>query len=101
MTATINPTEIPEHMRMADGADLPEGFTMFSIPDPSGDTRIMWDPRNKDDLATAEAAFDSARKNGMTVYLVNPESGESSGEIVHKFPKKEGKLIAVRQIAGG
>ena len=81
--------------------EIPEGHGLLSIMDATGDTRIMWDPRNKDDLAAAKDAFDSARKRGMTVYLVDPESGESNGEVVTEFPKKAGKLIAVRQMQGG
>ena len=94
--------EIPVHMRMADDAELPKGWTMLSIPDASGDTRIMWDPRNKDDAKIAEQSFNAARARGMTVFLVDPETGEQkTGGQVTTFPKKEGKLIAVKQLQGG
>lgn len=99
MTNTI--TEYPEHMVMKDGQELPEGFSMLSIPDTTGDTRIMWNPRDKADVALAEDSFKNARAKGMLVYLVSPESGESTGEVVTSFPKKEGKLIAVKPIQGG
>lgn len=80
--------------------DLPEGWGMLSVPDATGDTRIMWDPRDKDSISTAKAAFEEAQKKGMTAYLVG-EGGESSGEVTREFPKKAGKLIMVRQIQGG
>lgn len=101
MTSTIN--EIPDHMKMGPNPDEapPEGWGMFSIPDPSGDSRIMWNPRDKADVEFAKAAFEDARRKGMAIYLADPQSGESTGEVVTEFPKKEGKLIAVKPIAGG
>lgn len=74
---------------------------VLHITDASGDTRIMWDPRNKDEVATAKAAFDAAKAKGMLAYSVNPETGDSSGEVIHEFDKKAGKVIMVRQLVGG
>jgi len=99
MTTVVE--EIPAHMKMADGQDLPEGFAMLSIPDATGDTRLMWNPRDAEDTALAKKAFKDARKRGMMVYLVDPNSGESTGQVVTEFPETEGKLIAVKPIQGG
>lgn len=74
---------------------------MLSIPDETGDTRIMWDPSNKDERATAKAAFEAAQQKGMAAFMVNPDSGERTGEIIREFPKKAGKIIMVRQLVGG
>ena len=74
---------------------------MLSITDAGGDTRIMWDPRNKDEVATAKAAFDTAREKGMLAYSVDPDSGDSTGEVIREFDKKAGKIIMVRQTVGG
>jgi hypothetical protein len=71
------------------------------ITDATGDTRIMWDPRNKDEVATAEAAFDAAKAKGMLSYSVDAETGERTGEVIQKFDKKLGKIIMVRQTRGG
>lgn len=73
---------------------------MLSITDASGDTRIMWDPRNKDEVATAEAAFNAAKEKGMLAYSVDTETG-GQGEVIRKFDKKAGKIIMVRQLVGG
>jgi hypothetical protein len=77
-----------------------EEKNMLSITDASGDTRIMWDPRNKDEVATAQAAFDAAKAKGMLAYSVNTETGDK-GEVIQKFDKKAGKIIMVRQLVGG
>jgi hypothetical protein len=71
------------------------------ITDASGDTRIMWNPRDKDEVAAAKAAFDAAKGRGMLAYSVDPESGDSTGEVIREFDKKHGKIIMVRQTAGG
>jgi hypothetical protein len=71
------------------------------ITDATGDTRIMWDPRNRDEVATAKAAFDAAKSKGMLAYSVDPDSGESTGTVIREFDKKAGKIIMVRQTQGG
>lgn len=81
-------------------SEVPEGFATLHITDPTGDTRLMWDPRIKDEVDTARAAFDAAKKKGMVGYLVDPDDG-SKGEVVNEFPKKAGKLIMVKQLQGG
>lgn len=73
---------------------------ILSIADPSGDTRIMWDPKSKDDVATAKAAFDQAKKKGMLAYAVDPESADK-GEVIREFDPKAGKIIMSRQLQGG
>jgi len=74
---------------------------MLSITDAGGDTRIMWDPRNKDEVAAAKAAFDAAKAKGMLAYSVDADSGDSTGEVIRDFDKKAGKIIMVRQTVGG
>lgn len=80
---------------------IPEGYGLLSILDSTGDTRIMWNPRDKDDVASAEAAWDAAKKRGMVAYFVG-DNGEA-GEVIQgtKFPKKEGKIIMAPQLVGG
>lgn len=81
--------------------ELTTELSMLSIADPSGDTRIMWDPRDTDEVKTAKAAFDAAHKRGMVAYTVDPTSGESTGEVIREFDPKARKIIMTRQLAGG
>lgn len=71
------------------------------ITDPTGDTRVMWDPNNKDEVATAEAAFDAAKAKGMVAYGVGEDGARKTGEVIRKFDKKLGKIIMTRQLQGG
>jgi hypothetical protein len=70
------------------------------ITDETGDTRIMWDPDIADEVDTAKAAFKAAKKKGMLAYRVNKEGGRT-GEVIREFDELAGKIIMVRQTAGG
>ena len=70
------------------------------ITDETGDTKILWDPANRDEVATARAAFDKAKKRGMLAYAVTAEGG-ASGEVIREFDETRGKIIMIRQTQGG
>lgn len=73
---------------------------VLSIAGPSGDARIMWDPNNRDEVGTARAAFNEAKKKGMVAYSVDPDSADK-GEVIREFDPKAGKIIMSRQLQGG
>ena len=76
------------------------------IMDRTGDSRIMWDPNNADEVAAAKATFDKLTKpksrggQGYMAYKVNPEDA-SKGEIVREFDPNAGKLILAPAMVGG
>lgn len=70
------------------------------IPDHTGDARIMWDPRDADEVKIAKAAFKRAQEKGMIAYAVDPQ-GESTGEVIREFDPARGKIIMVKQLVGG
>lgn len=75
---------------------------VLHIPDASGDTRIMWNPRDKAEVATAEAAFDAARAKGMLAYRIDDETGKpKTGEVIRTFDKKAGKIVMAKPTQGG
>ena len=80
--------------------DTIEEKHVLSIADATGDTRIMWNPNNKDEVSTARAAFDEAKKKGMVAYAVDPDSADK-GEVIRKFDPEAGKIIMSRQLQGG
>lgn len=71
------------------------------ITDPTGDTRIMWDPANADEVATAKAAFKKGQDKKMLAYRVDPDSGNRTGEVIRHFDETAGKIIMVKQTVGG
>ena len=84
-----------------DFSEVPDGHGTLHITDASGDTRIMWDPTQKDEKKAAKAAFDEALRRGMLAYMVDPTSGEKTGSVIREFPDTAGKVIMVRQLQGG
>jgi hypothetical protein len=74
---------------------------MLSIPDATGDTRIMWDPSDSDEVDAARAAFNTAKAKGMLAYTVDPDDPTKHGEVIRKFDATRGKIIMAKQTAGG
>lgn len=71
----------------------------LAILDNTGDSKIMWDVRNKDEIDAAEAQFDSLIKKGFTAYSVKKD-GEKNKKIT-SFDPDAGKIILVPPIIGG
>jgi hypothetical protein len=71
----------------------------LAILDNSGDSKIMWDVRNKDEIDAAESQFDSLIKKGFTAYSVKKD-GEKNQKIKF-FDPDAGKIILVPPIIGG
>lgn len=74
---------------------------VLHITDETGDTRVMWDPAVPDEVSAARAAFKKAKDKGMLAYAVDAASGERTGEVIREFDETKGKIIMVRQTAGG
>jgi len=73
--------------------------SMLSIPTADGDLRIMWDPRDKDEVKAAKEAFHKAKDKGMIAYTVDPK-GEQ-GEVIREFDPTQSKIIMTKQLVGG
>jgi hypothetical protein len=73
---------------------------MLSIADPSGDARLMWDPRDKDEVKVAKEAFDKAKAKGMLAYSVD-EKGEKTGTVIREFDPTLAKIVMTKQLVGG
>lgn len=65
----------------------------------AGDTKVMYDPKNDDEVEVAEEQFDALIEKGFTAYKVKKD-GEK-GKKVTKFTADEGKYIMVPPIKGG
>jgi len=67
--------------------------------DHSGDTRVMWDPRNDDEVTNARASFDRLRAKGYLAYVVNEDG--SKGTMITTFDPNAGKVILTPPLRGG
>lgn len=89
MTATT--TEVTE---------VPEGHGLLSTLDRTGDTRVMWDSRNKSEVRTAKRTFDDLRKDGYLAYRAVGKDG-AQGEQIREFDPKAERIIMVKPLVGG
>lgn len=86
---------------MEDIAIIPGEKHLMSIPDHTGDRRILWDPRDASDLAWAEKEFKKAKKDRkMNVYNIDPQDG-TQGEPMDEFDPNAAKMMFVGATAGG
>jgi len=65
-----------------------------------GDTKVIWDHENDDEVEAAEAQFDTLREKGFKCFRVD-KKGEKTGGAISRFPKTAGKLIMVPVVRGG
>lgn len=64
-----------------------------------GDTKLIFDPDNKDEVEAAEQQFDDLIGKGFTAYEV--EKDGSQGKKMKKFKSKAGRIILVPKLKGG
>lgn len=65
-----------------------------------GDTKVIWDPKNEDEVDAAEAQFNSLIKKGFSAFEVGI-SGRKTSKKVEEFDPDLGKLIMVPRAVGG
>lgn len=75
------------------------GSAIMHIMDSTGDTKVMWNPRDADEVKNAEETFDRLRGRGFRAFRVK-RNGEQ-GEQITTFDKDAEKIIFVPQLAGG
>lgn len=71
----------------------------LAILDNTGDSKIMWDIKNMDEVSAAKDQFDALKGKNFTAYSVNKD-GEKNHRIEH-FDPNAGKIIMVPPIIGG
>ena len=64
-----------------------------------GDTKVMWDPSNRDEVGVARRTFSDLKKKGFSAFRVMPD-GEQ-GEQVREFNPEDEKIIMVPALQGG
>jgi len=64
-----------------------------------GDTKLIFDPDNKDEVKAAEAQFDDLIAKGFTAYEVEKDGNQ--GKKMKSFKAKAGRIILVPKLKGG
>ena len=69
------------------------------IIDRTGDTKVIWDSRNPDEVEAAKATFDRLRAKGYLAFKV--EKNGDRGEVLREFDERAEKIILSPPFAGG
>lgn len=91
----------------AQGLDLDDIVTTdeytvgcLSTLDRTGDTRVMWDSRNKAEVKAAKDQFETLLASGYMAYKAEGKEG-LKGEQIREFDKKAERIILVKPPVGG
>lgn len=71
----------------------------MKVLDTTGDSKIIWDSDNKDEVDAARETFNNLKKKGFTAFSVG-KKGEKDKKIDEFDPNAE-KLIMVPVLQGG
>lgn len=71
----------------------------LAILDATGDTKIIWDPNNTDEVENARRSFTDLRAKGYLAYKVTPDG--SKGEVIREFDPDAEKIILAPPLRGG
>lgn len=69
------------------------------IMDETGDTRLMWSQKNKDEVDHARKRFEELKAKGYMAYTVNAKGDQ--GEVLHSFDAAAERIIMVPRVVGG
>jgi hypothetical protein len=69
------------------------------LTDKTGDTRIMWNSDNPEEVKSAQKRFDELKSKGYLSYTVN-KTGKQ-GEVLHKFDPNAERIIFTPASVGG
>jgi hypothetical protein len=72
----------------------------MNVLDRTGDSKIIWDRNNSDEVDAARDTFDKLKKKGFIAYSVRGERGDK-GEILHKFDANAERIIMSPASIGG
>jgi hypothetical protein len=65
----------------------------------TGDTKVIWDPANEDEVDAAKSQFNGLKKKGFTAYSV--KKGGEKNKAITEFDPDAGMIIMVPKIVGG
>lgn len=71
----------------------------LAIMGPEGDTKLIWDSDNEEEVANARRTFDDLRRKGYAAYSVK-RSGKK-GKVITEFDPDAEKIILIPRVVGG
>jgi hypothetical protein len=86
---------------LAENEPVPEGYHAIFSMDSTGDSRIIWDPSNPDEVAAARKHYDDLIAKGYQAFSVRPGGKGEKGEKVMRFDPTLEKMIMQPAMVGG
>lgn len=74
-------------------------MSTMNILDRTGDTKIEWNPRSRDEVAMARKAFDEAKAKKYLTYTLNADG--TRGELLREFDPNAERIVCTPQNVGG
>jgi hypothetical protein len=74
---------------------FPEGTEITA-----GDTKLMWDSENEDEVETARSTFEKLTKKGYAAFKAEGKDGHAGAQI-KKFDPEAERIILIPQMQGG
>jgi hypothetical protein len=81
------------------GTPMSDTLNLMHVMAPSGDTKVIWDPANAAEVASAQRTFTELRGKGFTAYSVT-EDGRTDA-ILTAFDPTAARIIMKPAFAGG
>ncbi len=69
------------------------------VLDATGDTKLIWNPNNTDEVENAKRTFNDLRSKGYLAYKVT--EGGAKGEVIREFDANAEKIILAPALRGG
>lgn len=73
--------------------------SVLKVLDHTGDSRLEWNPRNRDEVDAARAHFDTMKAKGYLAYRV--DENNEAGEVIKQFDPNAREIIMSPQMVGG
>jgi len=71
----------------------------MAVMDETGDTKLIWDEGNEDEVEAARSMFSNLKKKGYVGYSVNKKGDK--GEVLERFDPLAERIIMAPQLRGG
>jgi hypothetical protein len=71
----------------------------MAVMDETGDTKLIWDEDNEDEVSAARTMFNSLKKKGYAGYSVDKKGDK--GTLLTEFDPSAEKIIMAPQMKGG
>jgi hypothetical protein len=91
----------PEHgLTQVEAFPRRRGTGKIAILDSTGDTKLIWDKANREEVEAAKATFDRLKKKGYLAYSVTGKEG-AKGTVLREFDETAERMILAPPMQGG